>query len=402
MPEGERPAICLENSEVFETSDLPESDQYYFPVEESDTVETLHVTTNQAFSRFKGSVVSNSSVDFSDTIRNSRRKGYIVWTGEEKTSEQETPVKKYQRLNCEIRELLDELKEARGNKDIELDAASVERLSYQVEVLHKCLLEMRVEDVLGSEALASMTDPQVSMRDKLSSEIKQIKNLHIDQHSSDQMNTQQTAKQLNYSLLMKPDQQKLQSNAEMSSLVDRVDALERSVGVNNTEDLQIISIDTGRKNLVDAISVLSSKATILEPRNLDHIEGRLALLIQRMKDEGINEQSSDLTSDERSAVLDKVEHLDKLMTKSNSHLQNIPEVIQRMEALNPLHSQASSLNQGIIQLEIAQKQLLTQTCNNSTLLKEIEKKMQDNLSRIENNFDSLQARINQVKANQKK
>ncbi len=28
---------------------------------------------------------------------------------------------------------------------------------------------------------------------------------------------------------------------------------------------------------------MSSKATILEPRNLDHIEGRLALLIQRMK-----------------------------------------------------------------------------------------------------------------------
>ena len=42
-------------------------------------------------------------------FRNCRRKGYVVWRGENKPKEDETAVKKYQRLNCEIRELIEEI-----------------------------------------------------------------------------------------------------------------------------------------------------------------------------------------------------------------------------------------------------------------------------------------------------
>jgi len=117
MPGKGGPGINLDTCEVFESSDLTEADQHYFPVEETtDSIETIHITTSQAFGRFKGAYVDNDTVDFSDSIRNSRRKGYIAWKGEENTEEEETPVKKYQRLNCEIRELIDEIKEVKDKK----------------------------------------------------------------------------------------------------------------------------------------------------------------------------------------------------------------------------------------------------------------------------------------------
>ncbi len=39
--------------------------------------------------------------------------------------------------------------------------------------------------------------------------------------------------------------------------------------------------------------------------------------------------------------------------------------------------QATDLNQSILQLEVTQKQLVTQTANNSALLKEVESKLQE-------------------------
>ena len=48
-----------------------------------------------------GSYIDSKTVDFSEKLRNERKQGYtLVWTGEPK-EEEETPLKKYKRLNCE-------------------------------------------------------------------------------------------------------------------------------------------------------------------------------------------------------------------------------------------------------------------------------------------------------------
>ena len=112
------PGIAHDQPDVFETNDLPESEQNYECEDldvTSDSVETLHITANEAFGKFKGKNVECEDIDFSDRIRRSKRQGYITWTGEDQgTTEalqqaKETPIQKYQRLNCEVRELLDEI-----------------------------------------------------------------------------------------------------------------------------------------------------------------------------------------------------------------------------------------------------------------------------------------------------
>eukprot|EP00088_Acartia_fossae_P046679 TRINITY_DN5045_c0_g1_i7.p1 TRINITY_DN5045_c0_g1~~TRINITY_DN5045_c0_g1_i7.p1 ORF type:complete len:402 (+),score=74.65 TRINITY_DN5045_c0_g1_i7:55-1260(+) len=400
MGDAKRPGLCIESSDVYETSDLPESDQY-FPFEESDTVEVLHVTTNQAFSRFKGSNVDNRNVDFSDTIRSYNRKGYIVWNGEAKEEKEETPLKKYQRLNCEIRELLEEVNKTNAKKDLENSDLSVAALSQQVETLHRCLLDLRMEDILGADAASNLADPKAALKDRLTSEIQEIKSKEstaVATRTKDAVNVEKSRDELmNYNLLMKPLNVQLQGRAHLARLVDRLHSMERSVG-DNKEDLQNIYLDTGRKSLHEAVSVLSAKLTMLEPRNLDHIEGRLALLIQRMNENSSTGQTSEGEDSATATLMDKTSHLEKLVNKSNTLMQDVPGLIDRIEALHSIHAEGSSLNQSIVQLEVAQKQLLAQTSNNAHILREVEKKFQENMSKISNNFKALQTRIKDLKS----
>jgi hypothetical protein len=43
--------------------------------DQSDSVETLHISANEAFGRFKGKQLDTENVDFSDRIRKSKKKG---------------------------------------------------------------------------------------------------------------------------------------------------------------------------------------------------------------------------------------------------------------------------------------------------------------------------------------
>ncbi|KAG8258112.1 Dynactin subunit 2 [Homalodisca vitripennis] len=74
--------------------------------------------------------------------------------------EKETAIQKYQRLQCEMRELLDEVAELKEVAKDESNKQPCTALSRQVESLVKQLTELRLEEKLGSELVGSLTDPQ--------------------------------------------------------------------------------------------------------------------------------------------------------------------------------------------------------------------------------------------------
>ena len=155
------PGFKAEAIDVFETSDLPEADQHLLTsgldLETEDTVEILPITPNEAFGRFKGAYIESKTVDFSEKLRTDRRQGIfywkhsfsyhpsllsgykVVWTGEPKKDE-ETPLKKYQRLNAEVRELLDDVKAASSARPGD---ASLDKVSLELEKLHCQLVKLR-------------------------------------------------------------------------------------------------------------------------------------------------------------------------------------------------------------------------------------------------------------------
>ena len=62
-----------------------------------------------------------------------------MWTGEAE-KEEETALKKYQRLNCEVRELMDDIKAAADSGSE--DKAGLAQVSLELEKMHSTLVQV--------------------------------------------------------------------------------------------------------------------------------------------------------------------------------------------------------------------------------------------------------------------
>lgn len=386
----------MEVVDVYETSDLPEVDQAMVQGDENtDSVDTLNISASEAFGRFKGAYIDSSSVDFSDKLRNTRRKGYnVVWSGESKTDHQETPVKKYQRLNCEVRELLEDITSAKENKDSALEDHTLETIGGQVEMLHKHLLEMRLEDVLGEQTVSTMTDPQAAGRMRLLAQLDELKaGGESKQPRKVAGSGGQECNTPSYSLYIKPAATGVTEGALLGELQSRISMLERRVGLQKEHGdmMATLTMETGKKNIMQAVQVLSAKTTLLDPNNLANIEGRLGALQQKLGQ--LQEDNSSLDSESMS----KLEGLLSVVERSQPMYTTLPTVIQRLETLQSLHEKAADMSRGLVELETVQQQLAVQLGNNQGLLKTTQKRFSGNLETIHANFASLVERVERLK-----
>merc|ERR1719427_1085724 len=348
-----------------------------------ESIETIAISANEAFGRFKGAYIDSSHVDFSDKLRNSRRKGYnVVWAGEP-SHEKESAINKYQRLNCEIRELLEEINADKADTDGVTDY-TLENMTSQLRLMHKQLLEMRLEDVLGEETVHTLTDPQAAAKSKLLSQLEQLKTVGTSPCSKDASNSP------TYSLYIKDSTSTLGEGALLSSLSTRLAVLEAAVGFS-ADNMSILTMETGKKNISQAVQVLSAKTTLMDPSKLDHIEGRLGALQQKLGQ--LQESNSSLDSDSMA----KLDHMLTTVERSKQMPANIPDVIVRMESLQHLHSQGVEMTRDILELETVQSQLSVQLGNNLRLLTSTKEKFSSNLASIDQNFSSLFERIEKLK-----
>lgn len=148
--------------DVYETTDLPESDQTSdFYDEESDAVERLNVSPGEAFEKFKSKSLNANKVDFSDRISRYLRTGYDANTGNWELvnkGHDETILQKYHRLQAEMSELLDEVNKIKNERKSEnVDTLLSEK---QVEDALKKLTDLRLEETLGADVISSIMDPQ--------------------------------------------------------------------------------------------------------------------------------------------------------------------------------------------------------------------------------------------------
>ena len=96
---------------------------------------------------------------------------YVCWSGDLElagSDEAETPIQKYQRLNCEVRELHEELLAAKDNEESKKEGGneSLGNVALKVSGLQEELTRLRLEEVLGSQVLRDLQDPQVSCQKK--------------------------------------------------------------------------------------------------------------------------------------------------------------------------------------------------------------------------------------------
>jgi len=381
------PGFKIESIDVYETSDLPEADQHLlsnFDNETNDAVEILPITANEAFGRFKAAYIDSKAVDFSDKLRQDRRQGYtVVWNGEPE-KEKETPLKKYQRLNCEVRELLDDMKTATssGSED-----ASLGKVSVELEKLHFQLVQLRLEDMTGDYNNHVLRGGDVHTA-KLFNQLKQYQASSGVEGKKDK-SKKEASNQASYSLYLKSGAAS-DETAVLAELSARLSSLEAGVSPS-PDQLSILTMETGRKTLTGAVQVLTSKTSLMIPDKLDHIEGRLGALQQKL---GLVQDTKNSLDSERVAKLDEMISVGEACGPLYSSL---PSLICRLESVAGLHVQAGHFTNSLLQLDTTQSQLSVQMANNQTILQQTKKKFEQNLENINKNFESLFQRIENVK-----
>lgn len=391
------PGIAYDQVDVYETTDLPESEQFeIYSEDESDCIEKLHINAREAFNKFKTKAVADTKVDFSDSISRKPRTGYkfrdYELIGEE---EKETPIQKYQRLQCEVKELYEEITAIKENaKEENEEVKSIVDIISQVEQLGKEINDLKLEDSLGSGLIEQLSDPQGARLKQLISQIEVFRNTGALQSEAEikseaAVTTETPAPGiLEYKMMYLPEKARMQEIARIVQLEQRLCCLENIIGTSN-ENYSIFSRNLKCQGIMDAVQQLSAKAALLDTSQLDAIESRLSALIYRI--DTIAQKKSTLTPD--SEMKQKIEEMYKIMKKTENMSDILPLTINRMTSLSIIHEQAANFNKAMKQFEELQKQNTQFMDSNKCLLAGVQEGFASNLEIIKNNITSLSERV---------
>ncbi|XP_053987382.1 dynactin subunit 2 [Hylaeus volcanicus] len=390
------PGIAYDQVDVYETTDLPESEQFQiYPEEETDSIEKLHISATEAFNKFKGKQVINEGIDFSDCVSFKPKTGYKFGDWDlPAEGEKETPVQKCQRLQCEIKELYEEVNELKEKTEGEKEEKSIIDIISQVQDLSKQLDSLKLEECLGADVVATLSDPQGTKLKELISQIQAFKQTSILTSESDSK-TQSTKVDktaepnvLKYQMTYLPEKARMQEAARVALLEQRLCNLESVIGAT-TDKLSKFSQNLKCQGVMEAVQELGAKAALLDTYQLDIIENRLASLIHRM--DSIAQKKSTLSLD--SEQEQKIAEMYEIMKQTETMSQMLPQTVNRMLALNTIHQQAAEFNKSLVRLEELQSQITVDLESNKSLLKGVQESFASNLEVIKNNIESLDERI---------
>ena len=398
------PGIAHDQPDLYETDELPECDHYQSDVEDnSDSVETLHIAASEAFGKFRGKNLSGK-VDFSGRIPGNNTQERVISHGDYELAGTgsgqkgvETPLQKYQRLNCEVKELLEELDlaktQAKQDAGTEKHAQSLVGVATQTTQLQDQLSNLKLEEMLGSGLVKQLKDPQRAANEKLMTQLKAIGEASpaAVTGKNESKNVSDDNSKVMYELMMKPNVASFEDHVQIAEVEKRIASIEKLIAAS-PEKMSTLAIETNQKHISGSVGVLDSRLSLLNPTHLDHVEGRLSALLQKMN----------TAADQKHTIEDadkqvKVDELYDLCVKGEANAVVLPDIVDRLDALQSLHGSALQFTKTISQLDSVQQKLEHNLSGNGAMLKDTQTKFQENLSNIQRNFDNLEQRINALK-----
>lgn len=365
------PYIAHDQPDVYETPDVAEAETSDFYEEETtnDNIERLHISTKDSYNKFKGKYLTGD-VDFSDRIGKKFRTGYDARSGEWDLAgegEKESPIQKCLRLQCEMNELMEEItaSQADASKSKE-EKASYEAVFDVVGTAKKVLESLKLEQAMGGEVVPA-GGSEVEAK-KLLAKVEEYK-------KSGGGDPVKTANELAQS-------------SRIAELEHRLHQLEMSVGAK-PEKISRLAGSAGANNLIDAVQSISAKAAMLQPQQLDVIEGRLGNLVKTMN--AIQEKSSANGQDANREQ--KILELYDIAKTTEPIVQILPEMLHRMQTLESLHKYATNFSKLFAELETTQASIVNGIAANKTLLTGVEQAFNTNLENVNKEVKKLEERM---------
>ncbi|KAL4715999.1 hypothetical protein ACJJTC_013299 [Scirpophaga incertulas] len=355
------PGIAYDQPDVYETGDLPEADQPDpYEEEENECIEQLHLSVKDSFNKFKGKFLSGT-VDFSDRLSRKTRIGYRAgeW-GLAAEGEPETLLERYNRLRCEFSELLEQMTEQQ-NKATESEKDEFAKLASQINSTKKLLEELKLEE-------GEIIDPKAEkLKEYLS------------------VNGKKKGELVTAYLKLKPEVN-LAQTTRIAQLEHRLHKLEQAAGVRDEEAFRRLQAATGQGTLCGAASTLCAQAALLRGGELAAAEARVAALLSGA--DALRAQSTDPD------VREKVNELHKLLKQIDGISHS--EILERMEALEALHNQASNFGKSLTELETLQSTIACGVQNNKELLQGVQEVFAHNVDCLQREIKKLDEKITKI------
>lgn len=389
---------------MYETPDVPESEPAdYYEEPENECIERLHISTKDAHNKFRGKYLSGY-VDFSDRISNRFRSGYSVEMYEYGVDggDKEKPIQKCRRLQIEMDELFQEINELNTDQAVSKeDKQCYENISAVVGNAKKILNGLRLEKVIGAEATSATGNAEMK---QLLTQIENFKKSGGNEPVAAARSTSELA-----------------ASKRIAELEHKLHEIEGIVGTE-PEKLKRLSLALQSNNLLDAVQKISTTAALLQPSQLDLIENRLSTLATKMDTIKANPNSG--TSD--TSVDQKILELYEIARRTEAISPILPNMLQRMQALENLHSYglysmssrwmaytalrrrliisrfsgfsltATNFSKIIAELEATQQSLLTNIAGNRVLLQNVQEAFATNLESVKAEVSKLEGRVNKL------
>uniref|UniRef100_A0A1B6CNR5 Dynactin subunit 2 n=1 Tax=Clastoptera arizonana TaxID=38151 RepID=A0A1B6CNR5_9HEMI len=361
--------IAYDQPDVYETDDLPEEDQDkdlydHSSIGNADCIERLHISAKDALKTFKGKSLVPRNVDFSDRLSKKIRTGYDARSGDWElvgVGEKETPIQKYQRLQCEMKELMEEisaLKETAKDENAK-DSLSFPVVDTQLEKMQKQLSDLQLEESLGSELISSLNDPQGAQYKKMLAQLQTF-NVGSSYNHEDSAQADKAGHLadglVQYQMTLRPGHIQLEKTYRLTELEQRITKMESLIGATPAK---LGRLGGGDRSLLETAQLLSSRAAMLDPAQLEAAEARVSALSSKL--DHVAEKTSSLTGSLDSEKEKKISELYEIAKKTEHLSQILPQTLERLISLKELHQQGGEFAKTIGELESVQVRLSANT-----------------------------------------
>ncbi|XP_076800584.1 dynactin subunit 2-like [Clavelina lepadiformis] len=372
------PGIDTESKDVYESGDLPEEDQHA-AVEELNSTSVELVSSEGAFEKFSGKYVSGFGKDFSGRIQSSKVTGYDANQGGlAALGEKETVLQKFNRLKIEVADLVQEVK---GISDSTKTGNSPADLVNQIESLQMQLADSSIANLNKEPVEATANVEKLMAQLKLPSE----KTAKITGgQKSDGTGT--------YQLYLKPDQAQ-QKKLQVAELEQRLARLEKVLG-SGTDKLNILVSHSKDKTLKEAVREIETKLSLFDSEQLPQVDSRLQAILNKVNE--INKAHKG-SGDQASEVNQKISELYDLSRQWEGVRAALPQLIERLRALDTLHAKASDFSSTLTHLENMQTQITSRLHTSNSTQKDLEEMFSNNIATIEANITQLNKRMADLK-----
>ncbi|XP_050524745.1 dynactin subunit 2 [Daktulosphaira vitifoliae] len=388
--------IAYNQPDVYETSDLPEDDQQLdYMEEDNEDIDRVQIDTSEAYKRFKDQVVNSDDVDFSDKLGRTLKTGYKpkdeLWELAAHR-DKETPLEKYHRIKLETEELIQEINSLKENKN-DPNEMLCANIGSQVQTLLSKLSTLNVEKSFEQQ-LGHLGASEIDNLQKYIATVTELLKKQSDKSNDKVTQDNKPSQTINFQALIRPNKAQLEQVSQISRLEERLRKLETTIGSGSLALKRLGGLSESG-GLIESVQLLLGQLSILNSSQLDAVDTRVSNLLPKLEQSAAKLDSQDQEKDK------KINELYEIILKAKQESHLLPDVLQRMVALESLHQKVAKLAVTINNLDAQHTENNQNIEKNDEFLKMIEVHINENMEKINSNIQSLNARVERLAENLK-